>query len=389
MTETLKHSVVGPQTLILALTTFAAGLSEFIVIGLLVQIAETFNVTLSQSGLLVVVYALGISIGAPLLTLLTLKFNARSLSVILIFGFAILSLLTTVVKGFVILLLIRLASGLFHGAYFSITIASLPTLFNVKQTTMAIAIMFSGLTVAMVLGVPIGITLASTLGWQTPFVLIGIVSGVSAIALWKVLPKSFGNTDDERPTLVLFNSLKNKNIYHPYGITLFAFGGGFVFFTYAEPWLSTIAGLSGDAVALTFGLVGVGALVGNIMGGVLSQKFGRYPTLTAIILLQVISLIFLFIKTSFIPIFLFLFLWSVGAFAVAPIVQDLAISLSKDINTRFTSSLNITAFNIGLSMSSYLATWQVSMNNMAFLPLIAGVLIAISLPICFFKIYSR
>lgn len=370
---------------VLSITAFAAGLSEFIVIGLLSQVATELGVTLPQVGLLVTAYAFGITLGSPLLTVLTQSYGARSLAVIFMSLFSILSAGSAITSDFTLLLMLRVVAGAIHGAYFSITSASLPTVTDPRQTPLAIALMFSGLTLSMVLGVPAGMVAAIKYGLQAPFVVIASVAAVGAFLLWLVLPATFGPAAGVTGRTSVFRlALNNPALIRPYCFTVLAFGGGFVFFSYAEPWLADAAGLKPQTVVLIMAAVGLGSLVGNILGGILPGKIGLSTALVTVVIIQVVGLLGLLYAVSSVNLALCLVLWSVGAFATAPMVQGWAINNARKSDARISASLNVSAFNLGMSLSSFIATRQIAADGMLYLPLTAAFLVVLAVPFCLF-----
>lgn len=380
-----RTSLPGLTIAVLAVTAFAAGLSEFIVIGLLSQIAAEFSVPLSQVGLLVTSYALGITVGSPLLTALTLPYSARSLAIILMVLFALVSAGCAMTADFTLLLLLRLLAGALHGTYFSIASASLPTITSPRQTPLAIALMFSGLTLAMVLGVPAGMMMAAHFGWQGPFMAIAVVALAGAVLLWRRLPATFGPAVAGVQRLAALRAaLSHPALIRPYCFTVLAFGGGFVFFAYAEPWLTTTAGATPQTVVIIMALVGLGSLVGNIFGGVMPAKIGLPLALTLAALIQVAGLLAIFYAVGSRSAAIFLVLWSIGAFATAPMVQSWAVAGDGCVNSRVSASLNVCAFNLGMSLSSFIATRQIAADGMLHLPLTAALVVILALPFCLF-----
>ncbi len=376
-----RRAIADPSVLVLALTTFAVGLSEFIVIGLMGQITRDLGASLSSGSWLVAAYALGISVGAPLLTFLSLGLPARRLSVLLIGGFAALSLGCALAPTMGWMIAFRALAGALHGAFFTVTTASLPSLFDEKRAPMALALMFSGLTVAMVLGVPLGMALAGAFGWQLPFILIALCAAAGAALLPQVLPQDFGQSQTPRIGLLRQAALR-ADLLWPYGFTIFGFGGGFAFFTYAEAWLTSHAGLSASVAGGMLGLVGLGALAGNVLGGALPQVLGRPRALLLAVAAQLLGLALLPMASGIAVIALALLSWSMGAFASAPMVHGWAIEISRETNARIAASLNVTAFNIGLSVSAMIAGRQLAAGaGLQSLPLTALILVAPALAI--------
>lgn len=365
-----------------SLAAFAVGLSEFIVIGIIGEMMVSFDVTLSSMGLAVSLYALGISFGAPLLTYLTRKSNGKFLCYWLLIVFSMLSFSISMTTSFTLLLALRIFSGVIHGTFFSIASSSVPKLVHDSQASVAIALMFSGLTVAMVLGVPAGMYIAEKSSWAVPFYIIGMAALAAAILIKRFVPSTFGlvqNTEEQ----VSFGKYSKMQM-GLYIITFFGFGGGFYFYSYAEPWLGNIGHLSPTQISFALGGVGLGALIGNIIGGMLLAKSGLKNSLLTALAMQVAGLISLEIFSGSLPILFFLFLWSIGAFAVAPIVQTAAVTVSSGNTPRFTASLNITAFNLGISGASYLSTLHVSWSGLDALPAGSALVVFIAIPVTAF-----
>lgn len=375
-----ERAIAGAPVFTLALTAFAAGLSEFIVIGLIGQITQAYGVGLAAGGWLVAAYALGIAIGAPLLTFVSLAQPARKLCAWMCAGFALFSLGCTVAPSFGALIAFRALASVLHGGYFTVSTASLPTLFDENRMPMALALMFSGLTVAMVLGVPLGMLLATWLGWQAPFMLIALCAAVGAGLIPQVLPKGFGNV--QSPSLpVLRDAVLRLDLLRPYGFTIFAFGGGFAFFTYAEPWMTTVAGLSEVMAGLVLGLVGLGALAGNVIGGALPQSLGKRNALLLAVLVQLFGLAGVITGLGAVVVAVALVIWSIGAFATAPMVHGWAIKTALGRNPRMAAALNVTAFNAGLSLSAMIAGAVVARDGLEALAPMALLMVTLALPI--------
>lgn len=203
--------------------------------------------------------------------------------------------------------------------------------------------------------------------------------------LWFVLPAKFGPPIVARHQASVFRStLSNPTLIRPYCFTVLAFGGGFVFFSYAEPWLADAVGLEPRKVVLIMGAVGLGSLVGNIMGGILPGKIGLPAALTFAVFIQIAGLLGVFYAVGSANSSIFLVLWSIGAFATAPMVQSWAIADAETSDARVSASLNVSAFNLGMSLSSFIATRQVAADGMTHLPLTAAFLVMLAIPFCLF-----
>lgn len=365
---------------IFSLATFAIGLSEFVIIGIIGHLLTEFNITLSQAGLLISTYALGISLGAPTVTYLTRKLNSKPLCITLLFFFSLLNLFSIFTQSFTLLLILRTFSGVIHGTFFSVASADISHIVGAKKASMAIALMFSGLTIAMVIGVPLSMYMVSLTSWIFPFVVVSVLSLFCALLMLNYLPKNFG-------ILVKTYSPVNKSrifdykIIGLYTITFFGFGGGFYFYSYIEPWLSKIAHMSLYQIGITFGVIGFGSLLGNILGGILPQKLKIRNALSLLIIVQAICLILLLGVPSFIFIQSILLFWSIATFSLAPMVQTLAVTYSSNLPHRVSSSFNVAAFNLGISFSSYISTLNIQHYGLEKLPLGSIFLTLCTLPL--------
>lgn len=290
--------------------------------------------------------------------------------------FALLNALFTLTSLSWVLLTLRFLTGVIHGTYFSVASASLASVTIAQKVPLVIAFMFSGLTLAMVGGVPPGMLAAEQYGWQGPFICISVMSGISAILLAKVLPVSFGAAASSRNGIEL-GAAFTLSLIRPLCFTILAFGGGFVFFTYAAPWLTSNARLDMERVALMMGLAGMGSLAGNITGGILPDRVGIRLALFITLLLQIVGLsgIYMYPGAG-------LFIWSIGAFATAPIVQSWVVASSDRLSTRISAALNVSAFNLRISISSFVGSCQISSGGLKYLPVTATTMVLMALPLC-------
>lgn len=369
---------------IFSLAAFAIGLSEFIVIGIIGNLINALNITLSQAGLIISVYALGISLGAPTLTYLTRNFNSKMLCVVLLLVFSVLSLLTISTQVFALLLIFRACSGIVHGTFFSIASAEVPNFVDKEKVPMAIALMFSGLTIAMVIGVPLCMYIVSISDWFFPFLLISILSFICALLMLKYFPKCLSVLSPIAP-LEKAHQKVDLHILGLYAITFFGFGGGFYFYSYIEPWLSQMVQMPIYQIRLTFVCIGFGSLAGNILGGILQQKIKLKNALSLLILIQVICLILLPVAIPhFMLIQLVLVVWSISIFSLAPMVQTLAVTYSSNLPPRISASLNVAAFNFGISFFSYLSTLNIQYYGLEKLPIGGAFFVVCTLPVILF-----
>lgn len=244
----------------LAINAFAIGSTEFISVGLLPMIVKSFHISLSQAGLTVSLYALGVTIGAPLLTILTGKWNRRSLMLGIMLLFISGNLIAAFAPTFIILLVGRILSALAHGIFMSVSTVIAADVVPPSRRASAIAIMFTGLTVATVTGVPLG----TFIGQQTAL-FIASIGLVGLIASYFLVPKNLpipGKVDLKGITRIF----TNKPLVFSFLITAFGYGGTFAAYTYLSPLLENL-GFSANAVVIILVVYGVMVAIGNTVGG--------------------------------------------------------------------------------------------------------------------------
>mgnify|MGYP001021356270 CR=1 FL=1 len=380
----MKHyPLLSKPLLSFSFSAFAIGLSEFVVIGLLTQIAASFKLSIPTAGLLITAYALGISGGSPILAHVTRKISSKIICICLISAFTLANLASAIVPSFFAFLAARFFAGAMHGAYFSIASTAAPAIVAPNKAPLAIAVMFSGLTVAMVLGVPAGIEFGVIAGWQSVFIVISLLSGTAGLLIHFFAPLLNDAIDsaNEAPLVAHLNS----RLLTLYSITVLGFGGGFIFFSYIEPYLRDALSFGPSEIAQSLAVIGLGSLFGNGLGGKLLEILGSMRALICAIVMQSIALSGLAL-TLHMPLafHIILFVWSTACFAIAPMVQSSVVTLAaekKGLNPRLTAAFNATAFNIGISVATFVASRIVTIKGVLDLPFAAALGVLASLPI--------
>ncbi|MBO0452935.1 MFS transporter [Candidatus Enterococcus murrayae] len=341
--------------LALAINAFAIGSTEFISVGLLPMIVKSFHVTLAQAGLTVSLYALGVTIGAPLLTVLTGKWNRRSLMLGIMLLFISGNILAAFAPTFMVLLAGRILAALAHGIFMSVSTVIAADVVAPSRRASAIAIMFTGLTVATVTGVPLGTFIGQQTTWNMSFIFIAVVGLLGLIASSFLVPRHLpipGKVD-----LKGFIRIgKNKPLVLSFLITAFGYGGTFAAYTYLSPILEGF-GFSASAIVILLIVYGVMVAIGNTVGG----HFANDKPLDSLIKmfgLLLAALVFLFVTIligkSGLGL-LAVMLLGLFAFMNVPGLQLYVVQLAekyvpKDIT--LASALNIAAFNIGITLGS-------------------------------------
>ncbi|SDJ45944.1 MFS transporter [Paenibacillus naphthalenovorans] len=342
--------------LALAISAFAIGTTEFISVGLLPLIAEDLNISVTLTGLTVTLYALGVTFGAPVLTAVTSGIPRKTLLVWIMLVFIIGNSLAALSSGIVMLLTARVISALSHGVFMSIGSTIAADLVPENRRASAIAIMFSGLTVATVTGVPLGTFIGQQLGWRAAFISIVVIGIVAFIANMILVPSHLrkGGKIQIRDQMKL---VTNGRMLLAFMITALGYGGTFVVFTYLSPLLHDITGFKETTVAFILLLYGIAIAIGNVIGG----KAANRKPLTALLWMFVLQALILFLLTFTapykIPGLITIFGMGLLAFMNVPGLQVYVVTLAERYAPRavdVASAVNIAAFNAGIAIGAYL-----------------------------------
>ncbi|WP_417670469.1 MFS transporter [Pseudoalteromonas tetraodonis] len=339
----------------LTLSAFAIGTTEFVIVGLVPTIANDLGVSLPSAGLLVSLYAVGVAIGAPVLTALTGRWNRKIVLISLMGLFVLGNLLAWQAPSYETLIIARILTGLAHGVFFSIGSMIATSLVSKDKEASAIAIMFTGLTVALVTGVPLGTWIGQHFGWRATFLVVsalGLIALIgSAILVPKNLKQSIPATFKEQLQVIV-----KPRLLLVYLMTILGYGGTFTAFTYLAPILEQQTGFAPSAIGLIMLVYGVSVAVGNIWGGKLADKRGPISALSIIFsALTIILLAFTFTMESKVAAVLTILIWGALAFGNVPGLQLYVVKQAKKHTPNavdVASGLNIAAFNIGIALGS-------------------------------------
>ncbi|WP_421333541.1 MFS transporter [Aeromonas sp. 603607] len=365
----------------LTLSAFAIGTTEFVIVGLIPTIAEQLNVSLPSAGLLVSLYALGVAIGAPLLTALTGKVPRKWLLVGLMALFTAGNLLAWQAPGYESLIVARILTGLAHGVFFSVGSTIATGLVAKEKAASAIAIMFSGLTVALVTGVPLGTWIGQVFGWRETFLvvsLLGLIAMVGSLLLIPSnLPKGAASTIREQLSV-----LTKKPLLLVYAKTALGYGGAFTAFTFLAPILQQVSGFSAGVVSLILLVYGVSVAVGNIWGGKLADKMGPLPALKLLFAgLALVLLALTFTAPHPVLAVLTVLVWGAFAFGNVPGLQVLVVKQAELHTPKavdVASGLNIAAFNVGIALGSVVGGFVVEHLGLMHTPWIGALIVLLA-----------
>lgn len=356
--------------LALAMSAFAIGMTEFISVGLLPLIKDSFNTTISLAGLTVSLYAVGVTIGAPLLTPLTNKIKRKHLLIGIMLIFIIANTLAAFSTTFSMLLAMRVLSALMHGVFMSIATAIASDLVSPDKRSSAIAMMFTGLTVATITGVPLGTWIGQQFGWEASFITIAIIGFLSLVINIISVPNDL-NEYEQASMLEQLTVFKNKSLMMVYLITALGYGGTFVVYTYLTTLLTDTLHYSDDAVVILLVIYGVMVAIGNTLGGKLTNN-RPMQVLIGIFLIQAIVLLIVGVTVSHqILCTIAILIMGLFAFMNVPGLQLIVVLFAERKNkatTNFASSLNIASFNIGITLGSVIGGYVLNHFSITMTP---------------------
>ncbi|GAB2904127.1 MFS transporter [Paraburkholderia jirisanensis] len=337
--------------LALAISAFAIGTTEFVIMGLLPEVARDLAVSLPSAGLLVSGYALGVAVGAPLLAIVTARMPRKLALQLLMAVFIVGNVLCAIAPSYSVLMVARVVTSFAHGSFFGIGAVVAASLVPQEKRASAIALMFTGLTLANVLGVPFGTFVGQLFGWRVAFWIVAGLGVLSLAGVAALVP----NHHDAAPAGLgrEVRVLKEPQVWLALGMTVLGFGGVFVVFTYIAPILEQVSGFSPRGVTLILVLFGIGLTVGNAIGGKLADR-ALMPSLMGILVaLAMVMAVFARTSHSQVAAAVTVFVWGIAAFATVPPLQMRVVEKASAA-PNLASTLNIGAFNVGNAGGAWL-----------------------------------
>jgi DHA1 family inner membrane transport protein len=388
MSDTKDKKGIPPALWALTISGFAIGTTEFVIVGLLPTIANDLHISVSAAGLLVSIYALGVAIGAPVLTALTSKIARKPLMMLLMGLFIAGHIAAAIAPTFFLLLIARFVTGFAHGVFFGVGTTIAASLVAPDKRAGAIAIMFAGLTVAIVTGVPLGTLTGQIWGWQATFIGVAVLGAIGLLSIALLLPSRLqkGHTASLKDQLKL---LRNLPLLLVLFMTILGYGGTFVTFTYLSPLLQQVTGVSENMVSVLLLIYGIAIALGNLIGGKIANKRPVNALFWMFALQGIVLLAFSFTVYYTIPAIITLFIMGGLSFATVPALQLYVVQIAERSSTGtadVAAALNIAAFNIGIAIGAWIGGKVViSALGLRATPWIGALFLAVAIVVTIFS----
>ncbi|ENN86233.1 Putative permease protein [Rhizobium freirei PRF 81] len=354
--EAPSRTAIALVTLALAVGSFGIGTGEFVIMGLLPEVADTFRVTTPEAGHVISAYALGVVVGAPIIAVLAAKMARRTLLLLMMALFAAGNISSAFAPTFESFTVLRFITGLPHGAYFGVAALVAASMVPVHRRVRAVGQVMLGLTIATLIGTPIATYLGQLLEWRAAFMMVGGVGLVTMLLIALFLPKD--KVEEGASITRELGALKRIQVWLSLGVAAIGFGGMFSIFSYVATTTTQVAGLGSAMVPIVLALFGIGMNVGNIVGSRLGDLSIK-GTIGGMMIFNIVIMT-LFSLTAANPIMLCICVFLIGCgFAACPAVQTRLMDVAADAQTLAAAS-NHSAFNIANALGAWLGGLVIS-----------------------------
>lgn len=350
LNDTTDERTLVRAVLALGVGGFSIGTGEFVIMGLLPEVARDIGVSIPEAGHVISAYALGVVVGAPVLAVLAANWGRRALLMALMAVYALGNFASALAPSYGSLAAMRLLTGLPHGTYFGVAALVAAALAPPGRRARAVGWVMLGLTTATLVGVPIAAALGEHFGWRSAFVFVGLIA-MAAVAMvrWWVpdMPASHGASP-----LRELGALARKQVWFTLGIGAIGFGGMFAVFSYIKPTLIEVAGMPPALMPFVLSLFGLGMVVGNVVGSRMADK-ALMPTIGKVLLWSIVVMV-LFVPAAHHPVSAALATFFLGTLvAVGPALQIRLMDVAGDAQT-LAAALNHSAFNAANALGAWL-----------------------------------
>ncbi|PWS26245.1 MFS transporter [Pedobacter yonginense] len=335
----------------LTLGGLGIGITEFVMMGLLPDIAKDLKVSIPQAGHLISAYALGVVIGAPLLIMIAGKYPPKKILIALMVMFTVFNAFSAFAPTFDTLFIARLLSGLPHGAFFGVGSVVASRIAKKGKEAQAVSLMFMGLTIANVVGVPLGTFIGHNFSWRISFAVVVLVGLITLLSLKLWLPALEATKNRDLKAELSF--FKKKEAWIIIAMISIGTGGLFTWYSYIAPLMTDVAGFSASNVTYILMLAGLGMMVGNFIGGILADKYSPAKASASLLIVMVITLTIVhFVSGNQVLALVMTFITGAVAFALAAPIQMLMIQTAKG-SEMLAASASQASFNIGNALGAF------------------------------------
>lgn len=361
-------------TWVLAVGTFLMGTTEFIIAGLLPEIAVDLDVTPARAGLLITVFAVGMIVGTPGMAILTLRLPRRTTLTLALMVFAVGHVVVAVCSGFAVLLAARFLTALATGAFWAVAAVVASRAAGPAASSRALGVVLGGGMLANVIGVPLGAFAGQIIGWRGPFWILAGFAVAAAVLILKCVPQD--HPGDPRPSVRSeLASLRSRQLWLTLVSATMIMGGTLATYSYIAPLLTNRAGLPGSLVPLALVGFGVGALAGSFLGGRLGDTRPYTGTLTAAAATATVLAVICLVSHQAVPTVVLLGLLGLTSMTVNPILIALAVRFAGRAPT-LASAFSTSAFNLGTAVGSWIAGHALESSLREVGPPLVGTVIA-------------
>lgn len=381
----MKHSHTAENTTrngklalwALAISAFGIGTTEFVPVGLLASIAQDLDIGITLAGLLISGYAIGVAVGAPILTALTNRISRKTLLISLMGIFIVGNVVAALSSTFELLMVARFITAFSHGVFFSIGATIAVQLVPAHKKASAIALMFTGLTVATVTGVPLGTFIGQAFGWRATFWGVAILGLIAIVASALLIPKNLEQSPPAKFT-DMFKLITNGRLLLGLSITALGYGGTFVAFTYLTPILEEVTKLDSKLISIVLLVYGIAVAIGNAIGGRLANHNPARALFWMFIMHAAIMMVMTFMIPFKVAGLIAVMLMGLLAFMNVPGLQLYVVQLAEryvPTAVDVASALNIAAFNVGIAVGSIVGGLVINSIGLVHTPWVGGIMV--------------
>lgn len=367
--------MMDKRVYLLTLISFVVGMAELIIGGILDLVAKDLDVTIGQAGLLITMFALVFGLSGPILLYLSGQIDRKRVTVFSLLAFLLGSVLAVFSNTYIVLLLSRIISAS-SGALLTVLCLTLAAVISKPEYRgRAIGLVVMGISGAIVLGLPIGVSMGHAFGWRSPFILISKLTILLLICVSLFFGKI--HTDPSVPLKQQLHALKDKKVISAHLTTFFFLAGHFTLYGYLTPFVITTMGFGGTLITIVYFVYGAAAVSGGGLAGISSDKFGTRRTLLTVIALLIVCLLII----PYTPMVLFWFIlviWGILSWSITPPIQSHLVQIAPE-TSQIQQSLNNAALHLGIALGTFVGSFVVDLLSVKHNTLVGACFVALSL----------